>query len=379
MRHCRRLRGVSLKHAARVAATALLAALALAGAASPALAGTTTGASATGQGSSRHVILQAAMGGAAVMLVLTAGLLVIGLVLGQASKPAVRPKPQPVPAAGPDQGAPSSETTSCPSWMPETAELGDDISAPPDFSAGNDGSGDDVLAAPSWLGLAGPLADPDPDPDPPTTPPAPATLTTSARPATPAMPATPAVPLSHEGTDFDANMARRAAQLTAADLASSSDEEPAWPGFLAMASDSEQAPQFAELPDVPRSAETRDHSEPAEPAFPPATFPTAEAILPPVALPPVAVPPTELTTLGAGPLPQRGEDDMPPQRHEVALGDDRIEIVLAGEPATGLLLPPETPGSRSRLTCAGRRCRMTSPTTAWPSPALGPGTMAACS
>ncbi len=337
MRHCRRLRVVSLKRAARVAAAALAATVAVAAAASPALAGTTAGRSAAGLGVTRHVILQAAMVGAAIMFLLTIGL----LVLGRMSRPAVsaatyaRPKPQPVPVPvpadvpapapapapvpAPDQDDHSSETTSLPSWLPETAELGDHRSAPPDFSAADDYSaGDAGLAAPSWLGLAGPLAEPDP----------------------------PAASAAQERTDANAIIASRAAQPTAVDLTSSSDEEPAWPGFLALASDiaeptdepeteprdeavnDRNAPDFAELPDAPRGTEPQEHSEPAESAFSPAA----------------------LRMLGADPLRQRDDDDMPPQRHQVALGDDQIEVVLAEASAAGQPSRPRAGDARLAAT-----------------------------
>lgn len=296
MRHSRRVRVVSLERAARVAATALLAAVAIATAASPALAATThrgsshaaAALSTTGLVSVRHVILQTAMAGAGIMLLLTVGL----LFLGRASKATAGPAPLVVPPAGPEKDTGSSDTTSAPSWLGEAIELGDHPSAPPDVSAPDvsppdvsppDVSADDGysatgysgtgysaagarLAAPSWLG--------------------------------------PVDPPAH------VDVASQVSQPTAVNPASSSDDEHSWPDFLALDSDADQA--STEPPDSPRSAEPHGHDELAEPALPPAA----------------------LRVLGAGP-PQPGDDDLPTQRHQVVLGDDRIEVVLAEAPAPG--------------------------------------------
>jgi hypothetical protein len=281
MRHSRRVRVVSLERAARVAATALLAAVAIAAAASPALAGTTHRGSShaaaalptTGLVSIRHVILQTAMDGAAIMLLLTIGL----LFLGRASKAAAGPAPLVIPPAGPEEDTRSSDTTCDPSWLGETIELGDNSSAPPDVPPPDvppdvpaTGAG---LAAPSWLGLVDPPADVD--------------------------------------------LASQMSQPTAVDPASSSDDEHSWPDFLALDGDSD--PAGTEPPDSPRSAEPHSYGELAEPVLPPAA----------------------LRILGAGP-PRPGDDDLPTQRHQVVLGDDRIEVVLA-EPEQGggqLAAPP---------------------------------------
>jgi hypothetical protein len=80
----------------------------------------------------RHVILQAAMAGAAIMLLLTIGL----LFLGRVSNAAARPKPQPVPlippvpSAGPDPDARSSGTTSYTPEPPEVPALSEPTGEP---------------------------------------------------------------------------------------------------------------------------------------------------------------------------------------------------------------------------------------------------------
>lgn len=260
---------VGLKRAARVAATVLLAAVAIAAAASPALAGTThrgpghaaAALSTTGLVSVRHVLLQTAMGGAAIMLLLTIGL----LFLGRASKATAGPTPLVMPPAGPEEDTRSSETTSDPSWLGEAIELDDHPSAPPDAPPDVPATGAG-LAAPSWLGLVDPPA----------------------------------------GVD----LASQVSQPTAADPASSSDDEHSWPDLLALDGDSD--PADTEPPDSPRSADPHSYGELAEPVLPPAA----------------------LRILGAGP-PQPGDDDLPTQRHQVVLGDDRIDVVLAEQEQDG--------------------------------------------
>lgn len=69
-------------------------------------------------------------------------------------------------------------------------------------------------------------------------------------------------------------------------------------------------PRTVEAPHASRSAEPQGHGELAESAFSPAA----------------------LRMLGARALRQPGENDVPPQRHLVALGDDQIEVVLAEAP-----------------------------------------------
>jgi hypothetical protein len=264
MRHSKTVRVVSLERAARVAAAALLAAVAIAAAASPALAGTThrgsshaaTALPTTGLVSIRHVILQTAMGGAAIMLLLTIGL----LFLGRASKAAAGPMPLVTPQAGPEKDTRSSGATSESSWLGEAIELDEHPSAPPDAPPPDVPATGSGLAAPSWLGLADPPADVD--------------------------------------------SASQVSQPTAADPASSSDDEHSWSDFLALDGDSD--PAGIEPPDSPRSAEPHSYGELAEPVLPPAA----------------------LRILGAGP-PRPGDDDLPTQRHQVVLGDDRIEVVLA--------------------------------------------------
>lgn len=283
MRHCGRLRLVSPRPVARIAATILLSVVALAVLASPALAVTThrrpevprqslTPASAPGL--SRHVIMQAAMGGAVVMSLLTTSVLVFGRV----RKPVARRKPKPFLPAGPDHGRRSSDDhyVSALPYFPEY-----------DDSGAEDPAADPEPTAPSWLGLVGPQESPDPP-----------------------------------------------AASTAVNLPPSSDEEPTWPDFLALASDTEQAtaasyacephdgrlgtepldtPHSAGTPDAPRENDPYDHAGLAESGFSPAA----------------------LRVLGARPLRERGEYDMPPQRYQVALGDDRIEVLLTDAPAVG--------------------------------------------
>lgn len=294
MRHSKRVRVVSLKRAARVAATALLAAVAVAATASPVLADTThrrpahaaAELSTTGLVSVRHVILQAAMGGAAIMLLLTIGL----LFLGRMSKAAGGPKPQLVPLAGPEKDARSSDTTSDPSRLAETIELGDHSSASPDLSVDDDhhaatdySAASTGLAAPSWLGLVAPP------------------------------------------TDVD--LASQVSQPTAVDPASSGGDEAPWPDFLALANDADQA------------SDVDQASKPSYTLEPPEAPEISEPIAEPVGATQLAepddyespLPLAALRVLGAGP-PQPGDDDMPMQRHQVTLGDDQIEVVLARAP-----------------------------------------------
>src|SRR5262249_31165412 len=65
--------------------------------------------------------------------------------------------------------------------------------------------------------------------------------------------------------------------------------------------------------------------------------------------------PAALRILGARPSREQDEDDMPPQRYLVALGDDRIEVVLAEAPAASR-------GSRAR---AGKTWLAAAPYLVW--------------
>lgn len=246
----------------------------------------------------RHVIMQAAMDGAVIMSLLTAGLLAFGRV----RKPTAGPKPQPASSpARPDRDGRSSTITNYRSWLPETAELGDHRSPvlpdfPPDYDPDDDQGADPGAdwRTQSDVGISN-------------------------------------IEISDSGIS-DVEIAREAGGPAAMDLTSSTDDEHSWPDFLALASDTEQAmapgyaaaepddgrqpakpPDGAEPPDVSRDNDQNDDGELDESGFSPAA----------------------LRILGARPLRQRDEHDVPPQRYQVALGDDRIDVVLTEAPAVG--------------------------------------------
>ena len=154
--------------------------------------------------------------------------------------------------------------------------------------------------------------------------------------------------------------------MTAPDPAAPSGDEPWWPDFLALPEDTEpDAEQAAGLSSVPEpdhsheldhdSSHELDHtavlelSEPVgtpigEPADDPGSEPAeglasapagAGQLLDPDELAESAISPVALRMLGASPSGQPGEDDLPPLRHQVVLGDDQIDVVLAEPTADG--------------------------------------------
>jgi hypothetical protein len=334
----------------------------------------------------RHVFMQAAMGGAIVMALLTAGLLVFGWLTRPAAasnrpvaarpkrQPAARPKPPsakqakppsakrakpqanpepkpkrrakaalepgavpkpkpklelvPVaepdaPVAGPDLNGHSTESIDYPSWLAGTAELDADASELAELPAAGDDSGvtpsdpEAEIAAPSWLGLSDPLAEPDPP----------------AVSATQALPDTEIDPPGEPTLDSPA-------PLSPAPLSPDEDES-AWPDFLTL----------------PENAEDIEDTEDTEPVDDPVSEPAAPVKLSEPDEPPgSAISPVALRMLGAARSGQPDEDGRPSQHHQVVLGDDQIDIILA-EPATPNLawtpLPYDIPEDGLAFACVG--------------------------
>ena len=259
--------------------------------------------------------------------------------------PELKPKLQLVPVAGPgaavtgpdvtvpgtDQNGHSSEIVDYPSWLGDTAEFDADASAPTELSAA-DGSADGSLAAdypagdypaadaeiaaPSWLGLV----DPPDGPEQPTAP------------------AAQADPDIEVDTDLDASS--QASQPTTPDLPLPRDDESSWPDFLVLPEDTEpDAEQATELYPVQEPDNFKELSEAVnEPASEPVNEPASEPVgtsqfSDPDELAESAISPVALRMLGADPSGQPAEDDPPALRHQVSLGDDQIEVVLAGAAA----------------------------------------------
>jgi hypothetical protein len=226
-----------------------------------------------------------------------------------------------VPGTG--QNGHSSEVVDYPSWLGDTAEFDTDAFAPTelpatgdsaddslatDYPAGDYPAADAELVAPSWLGLV----DPPDDPEPPTAP------------------AAQAAPDIEVGADLDASS--QASQPTTLDLPLPRDDESSWPDFLVLPEDDEPDTEHAvELNPVQEPDNFEELSEAvSEPASEPAG---TSQFSHPDELAESAISPVALRMLGADPSGQPAEDDPPPQRHQVSLGDDQIEVVLAGAAA----------------------------------------------
>jgi hypothetical protein len=292
-----------------------------------------------GDKASADLLLKAALAGALIMLLLTGGLLLFAWRLRHASRPQRTSPPPAGPAATrlakarpakrrpakADRARPFGQRTAGPAAPPTTASsppwlAGSALNAPdpqsaltlPPLALGQGTARDEIVAAamPPELTSGDPAAAP-------------------AIPGWLGAPPTASLPMNS---------------------ATASDDEAAWPDYLGRAGG---ADDFASAADS-RYDDAQPLDPPAVELPPPSQVPSSQAALsqgapgqsePDTGRPgdsagpedlgeadDLAFSPAALRVLGARPR-ESGDDDMPPQRHEVALGDDLIEVVLAQAPA----------------------------------------------